>query len=173
MPPCTRERIPNGERRWWQLSCSGTAVSLNTVAGNQSGGGGIANFGSAGDADLTVTGATLVGNLARQGLGGALANVGQGGAATASIASTAIGSTTLTRPYTLNPNHALFGAGIFNWDMGGPASVSLGPSTVVVGNQAIIDGGGVYNADGASLLVSPGAAVVFNHPDNIVDNPGF
>src|SRR5207302_1092963 len=115
---------------------------------------------------------TLVGNLARQGLGGAIINLDQGGEADVSIASTTIGSTTPTRPYTLNPNQAAFGGGIFNWAAAGPASVSLTAGTVVVGNQASVDGGGVFNADGATLFTS-GATILLNHPDNIANDPTF
>jgi hypothetical protein len=154
------------------LTLTGTTVSFNSVAGAMSGGGGILNLGFGGIASLDVTGSMFVGNLARQGLGGAIANVDQGGEADVSIASTAIGSTTLHPPYTLNPNQAQFGGAIFNWAAAGPATASLGPGTLVVGNQASVDGGGVFNADGATLLTS-GAVILLNHPDNIVDDPGF
>ncbi len=154
------------------LTLTGTAVSFNSVSGDQSGGGGILNLSLGGNAGLTVTGSTLVGNLARQGLGGAIANVNQGGEADVSIASTGIGSTRLTPPYTLNPNQALFGGGIFNWAAAGPASVSLGSGALIVGNKASVDGGGIFNADGATLFTS-GALILLNHPDNIASDPNF
>ena len=154
------------------VTIANTMVSFNSVSGPMSGGGGIANQSGAGNADLTITGSTMVGNLARQGLGGAIANVSQGGIATVAVASTTIGSTTPHPPYTLNPNQAAFGAGIFNWSMAGPAAAVLNPGAVIVGNKASVDGGGVYNADGATLTTS-GALVLLNHPDNIVNDPNF
>jgi fibronectin-binding autotransporter adhesin len=154
------------------LTISATNVSFNSVKGPQSFGGGIGQIASADNANITITGSILVGNLARQGLGGAIGNLSTGGSANVSIASTTIGSTTLTRPYTLNPNQAQFGGGIFNGAFAGPASVSLGPGALVVGNQASIDGGGIFNADGATLL-NLGATILLNHPDNIVNDPTF
>ncbi len=159
------------------LQLTSTDVSLNIVKGAQSGGGGIANISGdpgsgGGNAVLTMSGSTLVGNLARQGLGGAIANVSQGADASTSIVSTTIGSTRLQPPYSLNPNQAEFGGGIFNWAMQGPADVTLGTGAVVVGNQAFITGGGVFNADGATLTVA-GGLVLLNHPNNIVNDPTF
>jgi hypothetical protein len=156
---------------------SGTMVAFNTVSGQQSGGGGIVNASGNddsgdGNAELTISGSVLVGNLARQGLGGAIGNLSLGGSADVSIGGTVIGSTSLSKPYTLNPNQALFGGGIFNGQMGGPASVSLGPGSAVVGNQALVDGGGIFNADDATFT-NIGAIVMLNHPDNIVIDPTF
>ncbi len=154
------------------LTVSGSTVSFNSVSGPQSFGGGIGQIASADTANITITGSILVGNLARQGLGGAIGNLSTGGSANVSIASTTIGSTRLSPPYTLNPNQAQFGGGIFNGAFAGPASVSLSTGTVVVGNKASADGGGIFNADGATLL-SSGALVLLNHPDNIVNDPTF
>lgn len=149
-----------------------SAVSLNNVSGDQSGGGGIASVSGAGNTALTISGSVLVGNLARQGLGGAIANVSQGGEASVSITQTTIGSTVPHPPYTLNPNRAAFGGGIFNWAMAGPADVTLGSGGLVVGNQASVNGGGIFNADGASLTIS-GGLVLLNHPNNVISDPGF
>jgi hypothetical protein len=154
------------------LTVSGTNVSFNSVSGPQSFGGGIAQVAATDTASVTIIGSILVGNLARQGLGGAIGNLSLGGSADVSIASTVIGSTRLTPPYTLNPNQAQFGGGIFNGALGGPASVSLSTGTVVVGNKASVDGGGIFNADGATLVTS-GALVFLNHPDNVVNDPTF
>jgi hypothetical protein len=154
------------------LTVSSTTVAYNLVSGEQSGGGGIANISGGFDAELTVSGSTIIGNLARQGLGGAIANVSQGGEANASIYSTTIGSTSPKPPYTLNPNQAVFGGGIFNWAAGGTASVTLGSGALVVGNRASVDGGGVFDADGAALTLA-GGIVLLNHPDNVVDDPTF
>jgi len=150
----------------------GSVISFNKVSGPMSFGGGIAQLAAADTTNVTITGSILVGNLARQGLGGAIGNLSQGGEADVSIDSTAIGSTTLSPPYTLNPNQAQFGGGIFNAAFAGPASVSLGSGSLVVGNQASTDGGGIFNADGATLLTS-GVLVLLNHPDNIVNDPSF
>ena len=154
------------------LTVNSTTISYNAVSGEQSGGGGIVNASGGYDAELVVSGSTLIGNLARQGLGGGIANVSQGGEANASISSTTIGSTTLTPPYTLNPNQAAFGGGIFNWAQSGPASVALSSGTLVIGNRASVSGGGVFNADGATLTTA-GAQVLFNHPNNVVNDPTF
>jgi hypothetical protein len=154
------------------LTIANTTVSLNNVSGDQSGGGGIANLSGGFNAQLTITGSTLIGNLARQGLGGAIANVSQGGNANASITTTTIGSTTPRPPYTLNPNQAVYGGGIFNWAMAGPADVTLGSGGIVVGNKASLNGGGVYNADGATLTLT-GGQVLLNRPNNIINNPNF
>ena len=137
-----------------------------------SGGGGIANLSGDGTADLEISNSTMVGNLARQGLGGAIVNASQGGDASVEITSTTIGSTTSQPPYTINPNQAVYGGGIFNWAMSGPADVTLGSHGVVVGNKASVDGGGVFNADGATLTMS-GGQVFLNHPDNVVNDPSF
>jgi hypothetical protein len=150
------------------LTVDSTTVAYNAVSGEQSGGGGIANISGGFDAELQVSGSTLIGNLARQGLGGAVANASQGGEAHTSIDSTTIGSTTAKPPYTLNPNQAAFGGGIFNWSMGGPANVTLGSGAFVVGNRASVDGGGVFDADGATLTLA-GGQVLLNHPDNVVN----
>jgi hypothetical protein len=149
-----------------------TTVAYNVVSGEQSGGGGIVNISGGFDAELTVSGSTIVGNLARKGLGGGIANVSQGGEANASIDSTTIGSTSPKPPFTINPNQALFGGGIFNWAAGGSARVTLGSGGFVVGNQASLDGGGVFNADGATLALA-GGNVLLNHPDNVVNDPTF
>jgi hypothetical protein len=88
------------------------------------------------------------------------------------ITSTTIGSSSSRAPYSINPNQAVFGGGIFNWSMGGPADVTLGSGAMVIGNQASVDGGGVFNADGATLSIA-GGLVLFNHPDNVVNDPSF
>ena len=54
--------------------------------------------------------------------------------------------------------------------MGGPANVTLGIGTRVMDNIAFSTGGGVFNADGATLTLS-GGSVTFNDPNDIVNNP--
>jgi hypothetical protein len=56
--------------------------------------------------------------------------------------------------------------------MGGPANVTLGVGARVMDNIAFSTGGGVFNADGATLTLS-GGSVTFNHPNDIVNNPNF
>ena len=46
------------------------------------------------------------------------------------------------------------------------------PGAVVVGNSASVNGGGVYNADGATLNLQ-GGNVLLNHPNNVVNDPNF
>jgi DUF971 family protein len=151
---------------------TGTTISLNSVKGPQSIGGGIGQIASTDTASLTVSGSTLVGNQARQGLGGAIGSISVGGTASVSVDSTAIGSTRVSPPYSLNPNQAEFGAGIFNGALGGPAGVSLSATDAIVGNQASISGGGVFNADGAGFSQN-GAIVLLNRPNNVDNDPGF
>ena len=151
---------------------TGTTISLNSVKGPQSIGGGIGQIAASDGASLTISGSILVGNQARQGLGGAIGSISVGGTASLAIDTTAIGSTRLSPPYSLNPNQAEFGAGIFNGAFAGPADVSLAATDSVVGNQASVNGGGVFNADGATFEQN-GAIVLLNRPGNVVNDPGF
>jgi predicted outer membrane repeat protein len=147
------------------LTIDGSAVSFNRASAGD--GGGIANYGVNGHtASALITNSVMVGNLARNGEGGAIANGtgAAGGTATMSLGSTDIGSA--VPPY-LNPNQAKLGGGIYNDGSHGPASVSLQAQTNVVHNTASVDGGGIYNTNGASLLIAPGVIILFNSPDNI------
>ena len=146
------------------LTIDSSSVSFNFAKVGD--GGGLANYGVNGNtASAVVTGSTLIGNLARSGNGGAIANVTgiSGGTATLTLASTNVAS----GPPYLNPNQAKLGGGVYNDASHGPASVSLQAGANIVHNQATIDGGGVYNTGGGTLLIAPGAIILFNTPDNI------
>jgi hypothetical protein len=90
-----------------------------------------------------------------------------------SITSTNIWARSVITPASrISPNIAAFGGGIFNGDMGAHATATLGSGALVAGNLALVDGGGVFNADGASLVLA-GGIVRLNRPDDIVDDPNF
>lgn len=142
-----------------------STISTNVAARN---GGGVANFGDCGTTSLAADGSAFGGNLATSGRGGAIfnSNAGCGG----SSALVTLSHTTVGRlPYTVNPDRAEYGAGIFNAPGNGSSEVDLEASTAVSGNQASVHGGGVFDCPGAVLSVTGGAAVTQNIPDNIVN----
>ena len=117
-----------------------------------SGGGGIANLGLGGTASLTINGSTLVGNLARQGLGGAIINLNQGGEADVSIVFDDDRLDDTHPAIHAQPQSGAVRRRHLQLGRRRTGRASLGPGTLVVGNEALIDGGGVFNADGATLL---------------------
>jgi hypothetical protein len=71
--------------------------------------------------------------------------------------------------HTLNPDRALYGGGIFSENGDGSSNVMLLPGTAVAGNQALVNGGGVFNCGGSALTVVPGALIFLNQPNNLVN----
>ena len=155
------------------VTITNSAITNNT-ANVEGFGGGIANAAfSELLAQLTITGSQIRGNLARNGVGGGIYNQGVFGTALVSLASTSISQAT----GTLNPNQAQFGGGIYNVQFSdgagddGVADVSLQAGGSIVRNQAAVTGGGVFNDCGATFSQVPGANVMLNRPNNIVNSP--
>lgn len=148
-----------------------SAVSFNRTLGSafdtDSGGGGYSQYTDCnGDtASMVATGSTFTGNLARNSVGGAIFNVAYAGAGLVTIARSSGSS---GPPYVYS-NQAKYGGGIFNWNT--PANVSLQAGAQIVHNQASVNGGGVFNDCGASLLKA-GATILLNMPNNVFTNLG-
>ena len=70
---------------------------------------------------------------------------------------------------TLNPNQAEFGGGIYN--SGDGADVTVGAGGSIVANVASINGGGIFSECDGTVSVLPGAVIMLNHPNNIVNDP--
>jgi hypothetical protein len=140
----------------------------NAVSGD---GGGVSNYGSCGTtASITATGSWFGGNLALQGEGGAVYQsngdgCGNGGTALLTLSKTQVGRINTT----VNSDKARYGGGIFNEPGDGYSNVTLQSGANVVSNKASVDGGGVFNCGGATLSVAPGAVVISNSPNNIVN----
>ena len=142
-------------------------IDHSTIAQNTAGqGGGIDAFGLHGfTSSVSVTSSTLAGNRAPQGLGGAIDTYidPSGGTTTISVAASTIGP----RPHHVNDsNQALFGGGIAANGQNGYATIHLASRTVVTGNRARFDGGGVFTKNGATLTTGRGVLIHHNHPDN-------
>jgi hypothetical protein len=113
-----------------------------------------------------VTSSRIAGDVARSGLGGGIDSFvdPSGGATVVSVASSTIGP----RPTQLNDgNRALWGGGIAANGAYGTAAVVLHAGTVLVGNVAAFDGGGVFERNGATLVTEPGVLTALNRPNNI------
>jgi hypothetical protein len=122
------------------------------------GGGGIFNFSENGNtANLTATHMILTGNTAPASQGGGIQNFNLGGA----------GANVTVSQSLLSGNQSILGGAIYMDATSGPASVSLQPGTIIVHNQATIDGGGIYNTGGGVVSTAPGVVFLFNTPDNI------
>lgn len=166
------------------ITLTNTTVSKNTDAGGDGGGG--VGIETSAAITLSVDGSTVANNIAKTGDGGGIyisssnpsatvtsswisgnrAPNGNGGgiydAGTVSIGQTTIGA----RAHFLNDgNQAMNGGGIYIKDSS--ASVSLQSSSTVADNAASVDGGGVWNASGGTLLIGSGSIVFHNSPDNV------
>jgi len=147
-------------------------IDQSTVAFNvgQTGdGGGIANYGECDStASVLVTNSSFGGNLATKGEGGGIYNsngLGCGNAtANVTVANSNIGRT----GNSINPNKAKYGAGFYNENGDGSSSLSLQSKTLVAGNQASVNGGGVFNCGGAALSTA-GSTLISNSPNNLVN----
>jgi fibronectin-binding autotransporter adhesin len=147
------------------VTLDGSTVAFNRVTNGD--GGGISNYGECNNtASLVATNSAFGGNLAKSGEGGAIYN--SNGVACGSATALVTLSKTFVGQigYTLNPNQARYGGGIFNENGDGFSSVSLQPGTNVVHNTASVNGGGVFNCGGASLSIVF-AVLLFNSPNNI------
>jgi len=132
-------------------------------------GGGIANYGTCGyTASILITNSSFGGNLATKGEGGGIYNSNGGGCNTASATVTVANSNIGRVGYSINPNKAKYGAGIYNEPGDGFSSLSLQSKTLVAGNQASVNGGGVFNCGGASLTTA-GSTLISNTPNNLVN----
>jgi predicted outer membrane repeat protein len=153
------------------VTLSNSSVSFNRVVGSDfdtdSGGGGYRQESDCGGdtASLVATGSSLIGNLARNSVGGGIFNVSYSGSALVTLGTTSIAS----GPPYLNPNQAMFGGGIFNWDTN--ANVALQPGGNIVHNKAFVNGGGVFNDCGATLTVT-GGLITLNSPNQVFTNLG-
>lgn len=122
------------------LALNGTTVRNNTIASTANGfGGGIFNTGGS----VTLTNSSVVENAVttnpgRTGLGGGIYNDS---------------GTVILNGSTIADNDAVYGGGIYSYDLTGPASLTLTNSTVS-GNTAS-SGGGIYT------LASGGYATTF------------
>jgi hypothetical protein len=143
-------------------------VDHSTVAGNTAPeGGGIDDYGLHGfTASVVLTSATVAANRSPNGLGGGLNSFvdPSGGATSISVASSTLGA----RPHRLNDgNQAAFGGAIAANADNGPSTIALGSGTVLVGNVARFDGGGVFTRNGATLTIGSGVQMLLNHPNNV------
>ncbi len=149
------------------MELHGTTVAYNNVSGSgeYTGGGGLVNYAESGlTASLTLVDSFVNGNLARNSVGGGFINLSDtDGTAALTLANTKVWQA----PNTLNPNEARYGGGIYNREDDGLAIVSLRPGTVITRNKASVTGGGICNYGGS--VVSTGALIMFNTPNNWVD----
>ena len=130
------------------------------------GGGGIFNLAAEDTvASVTATGSQIRGNLARTSSGGGILNAAEGGSALVSLASTSLSP----QSHTLNPNRAQFGAGIYS--SGDGADITVGAGASIVRNIATVDGGGIFSECDGTISVLPGAVIMLNNPNNIVNDP--
>ena len=130
------------------------------------GGGGIFNLGVEDSvASVTASGSQIRGNLARTSSGGGILNAAEGGSALVSLASTSLSP----QSGTLNPNRAEFGAGIYS--SGDGADITVGAGASIVRNIASINGGGIFSECNGTISVLPGAVIMLNNPNNIVNDP--
>ncbi len=143
-------------------------IDQSLVTGNVAGqGGGIDLYGLHGfTSSLTLTGSRVGGNRAWNGLGGGIDSYvdASGGATVVSVTSSTIGASS-SRAH--DGNQAVWGGGIAANGANGSATVALQPGSVLVGNVAAVDGGGVYTRNGAPLLAGQGVTWLFNRPNNV------
>jgi parallel beta helix pectate lyase-like protein len=153
-----------------RLVLNGSTVAFNRdVAGGIFAGGGIWNYARFSlTSSVDASDSTFVGNLAPFGVGGAIDNQSAYGTAIVTLQNTTISSGV----GFLNPNRARYGAGVYNTggpldDVGLGAILRLELGGNVLHNVALVDGGGVFNTDGATVVFA-GGTVLFNSPDNCV-----
>jgi predicted outer membrane repeat protein len=153
-----------------KVSLDHSTVSFNKVIDGD--GGGVSNYGACfKTASLLATNSAFGGNLATSGEGGVIYNSnGVDGCADNGTALVTLSKTSVGRiQHTLNPDRALYGGGIFSENGDGSSNVMLLPGTAVAGNQALVNGGGVFNCGGSALTVVPGALIFLNQPNNLVN----
>jgi len=131
-------------------------VDSSTFTNNRSAyGGAISNIATGGQpATFLGTALTLNGNAAR--FGGGVFNQDEGGGAVFTLAQS-----------LLTANSAQYGGGVFNNANGEAATLTLRQGTRISGNTATVDGGGVFNRFGGSVVVR-GGLISGNVPDDCV-----
>jgi hypothetical protein len=143
-------------------------IDQSLVVGNTAAqGGGIDAFGLHGfTSSVTVTGSSVGGNRAWDGLGGGIDSYvdPSGGSTVVSIASSTVGASS-SRAH--DGNQAFWGGGIAANGANGPATVVLHPGAALIGNVAAVDGGGVFTRNGATLVTGPGVTWLRNKPNNV------
>jgi hypothetical protein len=144
-------------------------VAFNRVTDGD--GGGISNYGECSNtASLVATNSAFGGNLATEGEGGAIYNTNGApcgtGYALVTLSNTSVGRIS----GILNPDKARYGGGIFSENGDGSSNVTLQPGTAVAGNQASVNGGGVFNCGGSTLTIL-GAVLLLNQPNNLINTP--
>jgi hypothetical protein len=143
-------------------------TAFSQVVGSAGGGGGgIFNAGTDNAvASMIATGSQIRGNLARNSVGGGVLNDAEsGGSALVSLASTSVSPAS----GTLNPNQAEFGGGIYNSGDGADITVAGGGS--IVRNVATVTGGGIFSECDGTVSILPGAVIMLNNPNNIINDP--
>jgi hypothetical protein len=161
-----------------QLTLKSSTIAFNRDVGGLGagyGGGGISNFVFnfvcyECTAAFTATDSKIYGNLATASVGGGIYNFSTpwGNSAVVTLRNTTVSS----GPGFLNPNKALYGGGIYNAGHATPGDtvggfVSLLAGSAVVRNLALVDGGGIYNTGGGTI-VRAGGVVMLNNPNNCV-----